>query len=112
MSPTSGSEYMQDAAGVFARWIAGKIAAGETDYYGYHNAEAIGKMEVALDLITLVRTLESDIGDALSGPHAENQYAANAMRMFLQTIELWDEADKLYDELCSWRRLRFERHSS
>lgn len=106
------NEYMQDASGVFARWIAAKIAAGETDYYGWQNANAIGKMEVALDLITLIRTLESDIGEAIASDRGENHYAANAMRMFLQTIELWDDADKLYDELCSWRRTRFERHSS
>ena len=103
-----GSEYMIDASGVYADYLRAKIIAGDSDYYGYHNAESVGKMEVALDLITLVRTLEDPgIGEVMAYAKGENQYAANAMRMFLQQVELWDDADRLYDRLCLWRKTRF-----
>lgn len=101
------SNYMSDASGTFAHYVGTKIAASESDYYGYHNPNAMGKMEVALDLVSLIRALEDEaIASAFATPSLAIT-VGGVITSFLEREELYEDAVRLYDELCSWRRTRF-----
>lgn len=86
---------------LYLRWLQGGLYKGPPGV-----AFQFGRRAMALELITVYRTLEAlDDGDVM---HLGIPEALSLIQTLLIDQGLWDSANELYDELCEWRRVRLE----